>query len=89
MSRLANALHNDYQALLLLRDELALQARLLQAELRDRWNRLEADLDVLREHMRRAEVAAQDNRKEIEAAARLLLDSLRAGYAEIRKALKV
>ncbi|MBL6750065.1 MAG: hypothetical protein ISP90_06055, partial [Nevskia sp.] len=67
MSRLANALHNDYQALLLLRDELALQARLLQAELRDRWNRLEADLDVLREHMQRAEVAAQDNRKEIEA----------------------
>lgn len=89
MSRLADALHNDYAALRLLRDELALHSHLLKAELRDRWNKLEADGDVLREHLQRAEVAAQDNRREVEAAARMLLDSLRAGYTDIRKAIKV
>jgi len=88
MSRLSIALQNDYKALCFLRDELALQSSLLKAEVKDRWNKLEADLDVLREHIKRAEAAAEDSTKDVEGAARKLLDSLRAGYTDIRNALK-
>jgi L-rhamnose isomerase len=88
MSRLNNALHNDFAALRLLRDELSLQSSLLKAEARERWFKLESDYDVLGEHLQRAEVAAQDSKAQIEAAAALLLESLRAGYTDIRNTLK-
>ncbi|MDR3417487.1 MAG: hypothetical protein P4L83_15030 [Nevskia sp.] len=88
MSRLSTALSNDYKALCLLRDELALHTSLLKAELKDRWNKLEADFATLREHIGRAEVAAEDSRKEVEAAASKLLNALRTSYTDMRNALK-
>jgi hypothetical protein len=88
MSRLTTALNNDFTALCFLRDELALQVNLLEADLKDRWNELEAKMTTLREHMGRAEVAAGDSRKQIETATKALIQSLRTGYTDIRNALK-
>jgi len=88
MSRLKTALTNDYNALCFIRDELSLKASLLKAELKDRWKELEVDLDVLREHVGRAEVAAAGSRKELEASARTMLAAMHNGYTEIRNALK-
>lgn len=89
MSRLDNAISNDLKALRLLRDELALHTALLKAELKDRWHKLEADMDVLHEHVERAKVAAGDSRKQAEAAAENLIRSLRTGYADIKRALSL
>jgi hypothetical protein len=88
MTRLTAALKNDFAALCLLRDELSLQATLMKADLKDRWSTLEVDFARLREHVGRAEVAAEDSAAEIEAAARKLHDALRSGYSGIRNALK-
>ncbi len=89
MSRLTTALENDFNALCFLRDELALQFNLLEADLKVRWSELETKFERLREKVGRAEVAAGQSRKETEAAARLLVDSLRSGYSEIKRALGV
>lgn len=88
MSRLTNALDNDVKALSLLRDELKLHSSLLKAELKDRWNTLEGELEVLREHANRAKVAVGQSKIEIETAAQMLVSSLQKGYADIRNALK-
>ena len=84
MSRLTTALNNDFTALCFLRDELAL----LEAELKTRWQELEEKLDRLREHIGRAEVAADSTRPQLEAAARTMLDALSKGYRDIKQALK-
>lgn len=87
MSRLDQAITNDLLALRLLRDELSLHATLLKADLKDRWHKLESDMDVLREHVERAKVAAEGTGKEADAAIKTLIGSLRSGYAEIKNAL--
>lgn len=89
MSRLDQAITNDLLALRLLRDELALHATLLKADLKDRWHKLEADMDTLREHAERAKVAAEGSGKQAEAAIKTLIDSLHAGYADIKKAISL
>ncbi|HVT35809.1 MAG TPA: hypothetical protein VHE37_09505 [Nevskiaceae bacterium] len=88
MSRIQQALHNDYQAISLLRDELKLQAHLFRADARQRWQELEVSFDTLKEHVQRAKTAAAVARPEVETASRLLADTLKAGYADIRNALK-
>lgn len=88
MSRLETALHNDVQALKLLRDELKLQSHLFKAEVKDRWAQLEADWDLLKANMARAEVAAGQAGEEAEAAAALLVETLQNGYQRIRRALE-
>lgn len=88
MSRLTTALNNDFIALCFLRDELALRINLLEAEAKDRWTALEAKMNTLREHVRRAEVAAGHSARDVDAATKALIESLRSGYAEIRRALK-
>lgn len=88
MSRLENALHNDVKALEFLHDELKVQAHLLKAEARKQWDELEAKWASLKEHLQRAETAADRNKGDIEAAARLLIDALKAGFAQVRNALK-
>ena len=88
MSKLSVALHNDLKLLELLRDELALQAHLLKADVKTRWQEMESKWSVLKEHIGRAQVAGDDARQETESAIGLLSDSLRKGYAGIRDALK-
>lgn len=88
MSKLNVALHNDLKLLELSRDELALQAHLLKAEMKSRWGELEVSWGVLKEHIGRAQVASGDAKLEVETSMGLLRDSLRNGYASVRDALK-
>ena len=88
MSRVKNALHNEYQLLELLHDELALQAHLFKAEMKGTWEALEARWSDLKEHLGRAEVAAGDAGRDIDASSKSLADSLKAGYTEIKNAFK-
>ena len=88
MSRVKNALHNEYQLLELLHDELSLQAHLFKAEMKSTWETLEIKWSELKEHLGRAEVAAADAGRDIDVAAKALAESLKAGYTEIRNAFK-
>lgn len=87
MSRLEKTLAHDVRALRTLHDELALKTHLLHADMRDRWRSLEEGWDTLNEHLLRVEAAASTARPEIEAATALLAQSLKDGYADIRRAL--
>lgn len=88
MSRIKKALHNDYQLLELLHDELGLQAHLFKAELKSKWEALDAKWDDFKEHAGRAGVAVGDAKHRIDASAKQLADSLTTGYTEIRNAFK-
>ncbi len=88
MSRLTVAMQNDLKLLAMLRDELALQAHLLKADMKDRWQGLEVKWGELRGQAERAETAGSDALHESEVAMRLLADSLRKGYDDVRKTLK-
>lgn len=89
MSRIQRAVQNDVKALELLRDELKLQTHLLKADARARWQELEAEWSKLKEHLQRAEVASGDAESEVSTATKLLIDALKAGYTQIKNALKM
>ena len=88
MSQIKKALHNELQLLELLRDEVALQAHLFKADMKSRWDALEVKWSEFKEHLGRAQVAAGDAGRSIDASSRSLADSLSAGYTEIRNAFK-
>jgi hypothetical protein len=88
MSRLDNALNNELQLLRFARDEIALQAHLLKGELKIRWDALEQQLQQLKEHVDRAEVASGPALTEIQAASRLLIETLQKGFASIKRAFQ-
>lgn len=88
MSRLSQDLNDNFIALCQLRDELALRIELLETRMRERWVMLEAELEALREHLRRIENVAESQRQPVEAAARNLMASLKAAYLSIRNSLK-
>jgi hypothetical protein len=88
MSRLKQALHNDFQLLETLHDELAVQAHLFKADMKQRWGEMEAKWDELKEHLGRAQVASGDVRRNVESSTKQLVDALTAGYAEIRNTFK-
>lgn len=88
MSRPETALKNDVQLLRFARDEIALQAHLLKGDLKVRWDALEQKWQQLNEHVGRAEVASGKARKEVEAASRLLIESLKTGFASIKRAFR-
>lgn len=71
-----------------LRDQLKVQAHLLQADLKDRWTELEAKWDELQEHLQRAQVAAKDSGHDVSKAAESLADALKKGYEQVKSALK-
>jgi hypothetical protein len=88
MTRIQQALHNEVQALTVLRDEIKLQAHLFHAESRTRWQELEVRWDELKEHMQRAKVAAADTVPQVQGAAQELATALKTGYADLKNALK-
>jgi len=88
MSRLKQAFHNDVQALELLHDELKLQAHLLKADAKDRWQELESKWSQLKQQLKSAKAAAEAAEPKIDAAAQQLVDALKAGYADLKNALK-
>jgi chromosome segregation ATPase len=71
-----------------LRDQLKVQAHLLQADLKDRWTELEAKWDELQEHLGRAAVAAKDSQHDVAKATDSLADALKKGYENVKAALK-
>ena len=88
MSQVKNALHNQYQLLQTLHDELALKADLFKAELKTRWEDLEVEWDKFKEHLGRAEVAAGDAAHNIETSAQPLAEALKNGFNDIKNAFK-
>lgn len=88
MSRLEDALNNDVKALEQLRDQLKAHANLLKAEAKERWDDLEKKRDQLVAKMENVQRSADAPRQELEAAARHLVDILKAGYADFKKILK-
>ena len=88
MSRIDNALHNSIGVLELARDELKLHTHLLKAEIRQQWDELETQWQLLKEHLGRADVAVSDSRQEIDTAIGLLIESLQKGYRDVRATLK-
>ena len=88
MSRVENTLKNEFQLLEQMRDELALQAHLFKADMKNKSELLEAKWDELKEHLGRAKVAAGDAGHNIDASSKSLADSIMAGYIEIRNAFK-
>lgn len=88
MSRLSIALQNDLKLLALLRDEMGLKAHLLKAEMKDLWQQLEDKWGVLKVAVANAEGAGAEAAHESEVAIGLLVDALRQGYENVRKALK-
>jgi hypothetical protein len=87
MSRITTAIKNDLQLLGLLHDEVKLQAHLLRADAKQRWDELEVKWSELQERVDRASVASHDARVEMDSAVKILADALRAGYESIRSAL--
>lgn len=87
MSRLSTALHNDIKLLHFAHDELALQSHLLGAELKQRWQELETQWQELKERTGRVEVAGDAAVREVETAAKLLIDSLKKGFADLKRTL--
>lgn len=88
MSRIEHALHNEFQLLELLHDELALQSHLFKAEVKSRWETLETKRSELKEHLGRAQVAAGDAKGEIDSSVKLLIESLTTAYTEIKNTFK-
>lgn len=88
MSKLNTALHNNIKLIEMLRDETVLQAHLMKADMKNRWDELETKWDELKIHMERAQVAGEGAKKEAETAIEQLSNSLRSGYTKIRDALK-
>lgn len=74
----------EIDSLRALRDELKLQLKLGQAEVRERWDQLEKDWQHLEG---RAKVLARQSREEAEnvgEAVRLLAAQLREGYRHLK-----
>lgn len=88
MSRLDTAFKNDLQLLRFARDEIALQAHLLKGDLKIRWDALEQQWQQLNAHVERAEVASGAALSEVQAASRLLIETLQKGFANIKRAFQ-
>lgn len=87
MSEEKGFLADEVERLREMRDELRVQAKLGQAELRERWEKLErrwhqleGRIKVLREGMR-------EDGQDVREAARLLAGELREGYEHLRQRL--
>jgi hypothetical protein len=88
MSQLKQAVHNNIQALQLLRDELKLQAHLLSGELEQSWQKAEADFDRLKLRAKRAAEAGAAAEAEIETELRKTVDTVRSSLEKLRASLK-
>lgn len=88
MSQIKTALHNDFQLLQLMHDEIGLQAHLFKADMKSRWVTLEEKWLDFNEHLGRAEVAAGDAQTRIMVSVKMLADSLTTSYTDIRNAFK-
>lgn len=69
------------------RDELKVRAHLGKAEAREEWEKMEGRIAELRSRIDRAGGEAGDVMEDVGAAAKLLGEEIREGFARIRKSL--
>ncbi|HMU61273.1 MAG TPA: hypothetical protein PKA66_05775 [Gemmatimonadales bacterium] len=69
------------------RDELKVRAHLGKAEAREEWEKMEGRIAELRSRIDRAGDEAGDVMEDVGAAAKLLGEEIREGFARIRKSL--
>ncbi len=81
-------MHHEVEALKLVRDELAAQAHLFNADVKSNWDALEVRWDDFTRQLGKARLDAGAGSRNVEASAKQLADSLRTSYIGIRKAFK-
>jgi seryl-tRNA synthetase len=69
------------------RDELRVKIHLAKADAQDEWEKLEEKYESLKNQAGNARDAANDAGGDVKAAASLLMDELKKGYAKIRESL--
>ncbi len=69
------------------RDELRVKAALGKAEARDEWDELEEKWDRLKGKLKAAGDEADEASEDVRAAASMLMEELKKGYARIRDRL--
>ena len=79
---------NKWDNLRQMHDELKVQTHLFKAEVRDEWNNLEKNWNQLQREMQPVVNAAESSRKNISQATSLLMDEVKNGYQNIRRAIK-
>jgi hypothetical protein len=77
---------SDIHSLDQLRGELGVQAHLLAAELKDRWQRLESDWTLLDVELQPLRTATTKATEDVSAAVKLLFTTLKEGYEDIKTA---
>lgn len=70
-----------------IRDELKLQAHLLEMELEDEWQDMEKKWDELNQYLKPVEEATEEAVSDVGAAVSLLVDEIGKGYEKIKNAL--
>ena len=70
-----------------IRDELKLQAHLLEMELEDEWQDMEKKWDELNRYLKPVEEATEEAVSDVGAAVSLLVDEIGKGYEKIKNAL--
>ncbi|MEZ4412593.1 MAG: hypothetical protein R2910_06390 [Gemmatimonadales bacterium] len=69
------------------RDELKVRAHLGKAEAKEEWEKMEGRIAELRSRLDKAGDEAGDVMEDVGAAAKLLGEEIREGFARIRKSL--
>ena len=87
MSKFDDWVREEVEGLRRSRDELAVQASLGAAELRDRWDVLEKRWYELEGRVKAMSGEAKHDADEVRDAARLLVDELREGYEHLKSRL--
>ena len=77
----------DMEDLERLRDEIQVQAHLFKKETQDEWDVLEEKWKELNRSLHPVKTAADASLENIEAASKLLLETVKEGYERIKKSL--
>lgn len=80
--------NKDFEKLETIRGEVLVQAHLLKADLKDKFKELEQEWSKLSSQLKRVRVAADQESVNVNAATTLLVETLRAGYQNIKNTLR-
>jgi uncharacterized protein YjbJ (UPF0337 family) len=69
------------------RDELRVQIHLGAADARDAWDKVEKNWEHLESHIKQIGRVTQESADEVESAAKLLVEEIKAGYEHLRDTL--
>ena len=76
---------SDIESVDQLRDELSLQAHLLRSELKERFEKIEKEWPILNVQIEPIRTATQQAGADVTAAVRLLFDTIRDSYKDIKR----